>query len=324
MSKLLALVTGEELRAGKKNPFWQMDLKTTTGMTRALIWDVSDPQKESVPRKGDLIQIDLSNDGVKDQRESKYNNIVLVKTACVKVAKSDVKQEVLDQLLNMPKASQKQLEHAYKVLTDKGLYRDIDHFAFVMACMAALPKERLFSCPAGKAVHHAFSGGLIVHTAEIVEICKGVVATFPYPQFIDRDVVFAGATLHDLGKVLTYRIDSVGQPENTTEEYTLGHLYYGMTLAEKVGKERNIDPAWLNEVLHVIASHHNRPEYGAIVEPASVEAIIVSQADYLGSRAGILDSQLATMKKNKTLTENVKAYGSRYVMGNAIKKWFDE
>ena len=56
-----------------------------------------------------------------------------------------------------------------------------------------------------------------------------------------------------------------------------------------------------------------------------MEAMIVSQADFLGSRVGMLDAKLAPMKQNGSdLPSEWKAYGQRYVMGNAIKKWFNE
>lgn len=323
MSDIFVLVTDHEQRTGKKNPFWQMDLKAIDASFRAVMWDVV--ENEDLPHKGDLIKINLKADGVRDQRDSKYNNIILTQQSILKVTKDDIAQEVKDKLFDVPKATDEQLQKAYNILKDKNLYKDQNNYIFVMTCLAKLPKEKLFTCPAARSVHHAFQGGLIVHTAELVQICAGLVAGFPYKGFIDQDVVFAGATLHDIGKVFTYGVDEIGQPSSSLQESTIGHIYYGMRLAEQVGMELKTDKVFLNEVLHVIASHHGRAEFGAIVEPATLEAIMVSQADFLGSRAGIIDAKLSAVKKsNGTLEEEWRSFGNRYVMGSAIKNWFNK
>lgn len=323
MPEIVALVTGEERRNGKRSPFWQMDIKTAEGPYRAVIWDVQDSHSANLPHKGDLIVIDLSKEGVKDQRGTQYNNIILQIDSYNKVEKGAVDKEILDAIYNVPKASQAQLESAYKIITDKSIYRDVNNFTFVMAVFAALPKSQLFTCPAATSVHHAFQGGLIVHTAEVVKICRGVVAAFPFPHFIDQDVIFAGSTLHDVGKAITYGTDELGQPSSSILEKTVGHIYYGMSLIEQIGKERKVNKVFLDEVLHVIASHHGSPEFGAIKEPMTLEAIIVSQADYLGSRAGIIDSHLSPMKEHKTnVGDDFKAFGHRFVMSNAVKRWY--
>jgi 3'-5' exoribonuclease len=324
MNIVTALVLDAEQKQGKKAPYWHVDLKSTDGPFRAMIWDVPEPNNPELPRKGDILNIDFDHKGVKDQRDSKFGTVIFELGSFKKVAKEDLPKEVLDVVYRVAKASEKQLERAHKTIVEKSMYKNVDNFLFVMACLANFPREKLFTCPAGKSVHHSYQGGLIVHTSEVVQICRGIVAAFPFPQFINQDVIFAGATLHDIGKVVTYGNDELGQPMHVVQETSIGHIYYGMSLVEKIGKERNVDPAYLDEVLHVIASHHTKPEFGAIKEPATLEAMVVSAADYLGSRAGVIESKLSPMKKNNTpIEEEWKSFGQRYVVGSAIKRWFN-
>lgn len=323
MSTLIALITDEELKNVKNNPYWRVNLKLIDSSTGGIIWGV-DEINEGLPRKGDIISIDLTNKGVKDQREDKYSNIILVPGSFQKIPRDKIPQPILDKLFSVPKASQEQLEAAYKIIVDKSLYKDLNNFAFVMAVLAHLPKDKLFKCPAGKTVHHAFQGGLIIHSSEVLQICKGIVFNFPFPHFINQDVIFTAATLHDIGKVYTYETDDIGQINIRSEENFTGHVYHSMSVIEKVGVERKVDPDYLNEVLHAVAAHHNKPEFGAIKEPGTIEAHIVAQADYIGSRVGAIDAKLSPMKKNKMkLEDNWKSFGDRYIIGSAIKEWYN-
>ena len=100
MNDILALVVDEELRTGKKNPFWQMNLKTVDDSFRAVIWDVTDPGN-GVPRKGQIVQFD----DYRDQRDSKYNNIVVNIGGWKIIPKESVPQDTQDKLYDIKKAS---------------------------------------------------------------------------------------------------------------------------------------------------------------------------------------------------------------------------
>lgn len=323
MNDLYAYVVNEELRHRKDNkPFWKIDVATPKWKGSVIIWDVENPDINNVPRKGDMIKIDLSKDGVKDQRGSKFDNITMSTDAWVKLDKNAMPKDLLESLINAPKATQEQLEKAYKIITDKAQYTSSDSFAFVMSVLASIPKETLFKCPAAVAIHHSFQGGLIVHTAEVVQISRGIIDNFPIPQLIDKDVVLAGATLHDIGKTVTYGLNDIGMPIKNMLETTVGHIYYGTSIVERIGVEKKVDADFLNEVLHVIASHHNKPEYGAIKPPMTLEAMIVSQADFIGSRLGLLDHKLTEIKKsNVGIPEEIREHGDRFAVGKAIKNY---
>ena len=319
---LLCLVTAEELRPSRKSPFWQINIRTLSGDTKIVIWDIQNESVPGLPRKGDLILVDLGHKDVRDQRTSEYANLKAVLDAIKFIQPEQLTPEQKDKLYLIESATKEQLDKAYKTIADKNIYKDVNNFAFVMACLAAVDRETLFKCAAGKTIHHRYQGGLIVHTAEVIEICRGVVDHFPYKHLINQDVVYAGASLHDIGKCMTYSSDKIGQPIHKVEETLMGHLFYGAAHVQKVGQERKVDEQFLMEVVHIIASHHSRPEFGAIKSPASLEAIIISQADYLSSRAGMLDAKLTPMKKNHTkLEEEWRFHEDHFVFGSAIKDW---
>jgi 3'-5' exoribonuclease len=69
--------------------------------------------------------------------------------------------------------------------------------------------------PAGKRWHHGYLGGLLEHTASMVKI---VWRLSDHYDFLDRDLLIAGAMFHDIGKLEELRFD-------TTIDYTPARLY---------------------------------------------------------------------------------------------------
>jgi len=296
MSEIIGLVTKEEVRPNNGNAFYQFILKSESEVVKVCIWDLDKFDNALLPKKGDLIKLDL--DKCKDQRTTKYNNIGASVDSFAIIKKEDNKDLV--QKLREPLAvSQEDLQKAYKTITDKTIYKNIQVFEFVMNCLASLPKEKFLVCPAAKGVHHSLSGGLMTHTAEVLSICKGVVACFPYPAFIDSDLIFASAVLHDLGKVQTYHIDDLGEPASHVEEYSVGHAYYSLSLVEKISKNSKLDPEFISELMHSIAAHHGHPDFGAIKAAKTLEALILHQADNLSAKCGLIENKLKNIKESK-------------------------
>src|SRR5699024_826278 len=62
-------------------------------------------------------------------------------------------------------------------------------------------KEDLLVYPAAKANHHAYKGGLAWHTFSMLR--NGVNLSRLYP-ILNADLIIAGITLHDLGKIKEY------------------------------------------------------------------------------------------------------------------------
>ena len=66
-----------------------------------------------------------------------------------------------------------------------------------------LQDEELMSafrrCPAAVSVHHAYIGGLLEHTRQMLKLADGMLPQ--YPQ-LSRDLVLMGVFLHDLGKTV--------------------------------------------------------------------------------------------------------------------------
>lgn len=131
----------------------------------------------------------------------------------------------------------------------------------------------LSECPAAKKNHHANVGGLLEHTLEVVTLAQN------FSKPLNKDLVTAGAALHDFGKLLCYKWDGCSIVE-TDRGKLLGHIALGYEWWSTV----DIDSALRDQVGHIILSHHGKMEWGSPVVPMTTEAILVHQADMMSSQ----------------------------------------
>lgn len=277
---MYAFVTSSYVKKSKNKSFWQGDIRTTEGNFLAVIWEGDAAFLE----RGEVVRIS----SFKDQRDTKYHNIAI--KAYDKIPKNEVPPDVAEILFAVPKVSNDLIEASAQVLFDRSYYDDQSIADFVVACLKDIDLKVLIDCPAATKMHHNYRGGLVVHTAEVFQIARAISNALPYKQFINTDVIKASATLHDIGKTITYFINEVGLADKKPTENVIGHLYYSMRMVEDTAKHQAIDKQILDEILHNIAAHHGRTDQGTIKEPKSLEALIVHQADHISAKAGEIDT----------------------------------
>ncbi len=128
-------------------------------------------------------------------------------------------------------------------------------------------------CPGGAYVHHAYEGGLVQHTLAVTRLCVTLcdLVEGVYGGSVDRDVVIAGALIHDVMKCYQYVRDGGGFRTSPLGE-RVDHLT--LLVAELYRR------GFPMEVVHVVASHHGDQ---SPVKPKTLEALIVSIADFADS-----------------------------------------
>lgn len=143
-------------------------------------------------------------------------------------------------------------------------------------------KEKLLYFPAAFKLHHAIRSGLLMHTLSIVRLAQGVCKIYP---FVDSDLLICGATLHDIGKTVEFKVSSFGIADGYTADGTLiGHIVRGAMAVRNMGEKLGIPEEKIMLVEHMILSHHGEPEYGAAVRPMFLEAEILSELDLMDAR----------------------------------------
>lgn len=152
--------------------------------------------------------------------------------------------------------------------------------------------------PAGTSMHHAYRNGLLEHT---VHAAKAGQALLPLYPFIDHDLAIAGLILHDIGKVFEYDDEMVAQ--KTRIGILQGHLVIGYRIIRRAALQNKLDDNLLERLEHIILSHHDLPEYGSAVRPATPEAFFVAMIDNLDAKMGMVEQLLKATPECNTFSE---------------------
>ncbi len=160
-------------------------------------------------------------------------------------------------------------------------FKDNDLKAVVTTLLSE-NREKMLFWPAAFKLHHAMRGGLLMHTLSIVRLAQRVAEVYP---FIDRDLLLAGAMLHDIAKTTEYEMTPSGLASGYTVKGNLiGHLAEGAIMIRETSKKLGITSETPLLLEHMVLSHHGEPDFGAAVRPAFIEAELLSELDMLDAR----------------------------------------
>ncbi len=144
-------------------------------------------------------------------------------------------------------------------------------------------RDALLHFPAARRNHHAFTGGLIEHLWSVARNAIFLATKYAadYPEMqppLDRDLVIAGAILHDIGKVYELRPTPTGA-EYTASGELIGHILIGRDMLREAATRHKLDAETLLRLEHIIVSHQRLAEWGAPKPPMTPEALLVHYAD---------------------------------------------
>ncbi len=140
--------------------------------------------------------------------------------------------------------------------------------------------------------HHAYEGGLIEHTSEVIELSllQGVVVDASGNYEVDRAVLFFAALYHDIGKLRDYERETIGPivMYKKTPHYEMVHHVvasaniWQQAIAAHQGTNVKIGRGIAKQIEHVyhcILAHHGRLDWGSPTTPKTREAYAVHLAD---------------------------------------------
>jgi 3'-5' exoribonuclease len=139
--------------------------------------------------------------------------------------------------------------------------------------------ERLRLWPAGRQVHHAYRSGLLEHLLQIMDVTLALAERYG----LRRDLMIAGALLHDIGKLqeLSYEVAI----DYSVEGNLIGHIVIGVGMLRDELREMPDFPHELAlELEHMILSHHGSKELGSPVKPMTAEALVLAAVDDLDAK----------------------------------------
>ena len=152
--------------------------------------------------------------------------------------------------------------------------------------------ELLLWLPAAKRNHHAYIAGFLEHVLNVTRTCCHLAEKYAdlYDDLqppLNKDVVVAGAVLHDIGKIRELETGPAGA-EYTAAGTLLGHILQGRDIIRETAANHHVDAETLLRLEHVIVAHQRLPEWGSPKPPMTPEALIVHYADDLDAKLAMM------------------------------------
>jgi len=249
-----------------------MYLSDKTGQLNGRMWQATEQTYTMLPKPG-FVHIQGRSELYKDNLQLVINHISVIEPGQVNI------DDFLPQ-------SDKDVDKLFSEITDilggikneqvKALMREFVTDKELMA--------KFCKAPAAAKLHHAYLGGLVEHTHNVMKVAHAILPFYPEVQ---GDLVLSGLFLHDMGKIDELSYDMAFGYTNTGQ--LVGHISQIMLMLHKkaealAAKGTKTDQAVLDALDHIILTHHGQYEFGSPKLPASPEAFMVNYIDDMDAK----------------------------------------
>jgi len=279
------VLRSKELRDYEKGNFLRLELGDKTGRVDGVAFDNAVLLYRKA-EEGDFVQVRGFTSTYKDFVQVKVDNLFKVEPDKVDLADFLPRSKrAPEELLESYRREAERLKNTHLAQLLKNILSDQEIV------------KGLLLAPGGKLWHHNYVGGLLEHTLKIVEICKKACELY---ESVDKDLLIAGALLHDIGKISQYEVSSF--IDYSDEGRLIGHIVEGdRIVTEKIKEMADFPEELAMRLRHLILSHQGELEMGSPVVPQTLEAIILHNADEMDAKAGafrrIIESEQEPGKK---------------------------
>jgi 3'-5' exoribonuclease len=177
--------------------------------------------------------------------------------------------------------------------------------------------------PATQRNFYPFPGGLLEHTLSVTKSCLFLAEKYTavYSELkppINKDLVVAGAILHDVGRIVELNDDPL-KSEPTIAGRLLGHMFLGRDLVRDAAREQgDVNPELLGMLEHIVISHLNHPEWGSPRLPLIPEVLIIHHADDLDAKMEMYTRCLRNDKAEGPFTDRDPVLGRQLFKGRSV------
>lgn len=296
MNKEFIVLSRQDAVARNNSPYVNLKVANESEVENICVFDVP---KLSGPKVGQLVRFLNIRD---NQGKKSATNMDMI------VGSFPTEKHPLYHLVPRPikrEAWDETLERLIGFCTDERL------IGFIREQAAAL-FQPYSKYPAATSVHHAFPGGLLNHTWQMLHLLEGIFPVYPYPEDIKVERIIISILFHDWGKLCEYNIEG----EKMENGFLLGHIYMSANYLNNLlrdlytgddGKISEADKREINLIVHCVLAHHGQLEFGSPVLPCIPEAQLVNFIDNISAKADIFTSTGHMEKAFALNTSVVKA-----------------
>lgn len=292
-----------ETRAGK--PYMTLTVMDKSGEISGPVWDNAE-QLHTLCAPGQVVQIAGVVQSYRDNLQLKINDVQAI---------SQVEIDLGDYLPASIKNREEMacdLQKIVSSLSDPYLKKLLKHFFHKSEWW---PKFQV--APAAKGIHHAYIGGLLEHSLSVAQIADLLSSHY---EGLDRSLLIAGALLHDIGKLEELTVNA-GIVDYTDRGRLLGHLVIGSEMVASAATQiKEFPKDTLEQLQHLILSHHGRKEFGSPTVPMTVEAFVLSFLDDMDAKMNLAEQLRRKMETEEMSWTEYQRSLERYLYLGGFEK----
>ena len=292
------LVTEKTIRKTRAgDTYIDLTLQDKTGKISAKIWKNVETQKDEF-NEGDAVAVAGHTDTYRNKLQLNVTKISSVREEHEEYGYSS------DFLVPSSKRSPDQMWNEAIDLIDSISDK---HLKELLIAIYNDNRVRLMNHPAAKFIHHNFRSGLLEHT---LSLAKDAVYFADKHNDLDRDLLLAGALLHDIGKLkeLTGEVATA----YTDQGNLIGHIVLGRDMMHEAAKNIEGFPEETLMLLdHLILSHQGKYEFASPRRPLTKEAMVLHFLDEMDSKLNIFDKAIKEDQNEGKWTSSNNYFGAQ-------------
>ncbi|MFA9557223.1 3'-5' exoribonuclease YhaM [Evansella sp. AB-rgal1] len=278
--------------ASNGKPFLTLHMSDQTGEIEAKLWSIS-PDDENTFVSSSIVHVQGEIQDFRGMRQ--------LKIKAIRPTTSMDQVKLADYLPTAPLDPSEMLERVTQYIFEM----ENAKIQRITRHLLKKHQQAFLESPAATKNHHEYVSGLAYHVVSMLELAKSITTLYPS---LDKDLLYAGVILHDLGKVRELAGPIVAK--YTLEGNLLGHISIIVTEIQEAAKELEIDSEEVLILQHLVLSHHGKGEWGSPKVPVVREAEILHMIDNIDAKMNMMDRALERVPPGE-FSERVFAMDNR-------------
>ncbi|ATP41786.1 3'-5' exoribonuclease YhaM [Solibacillus sp. R5-41] len=259
-------------------PFMSLILQDRSGDIEAKLWDTNE-EHENLYRAQIIVKV---GGEIHDYRGKNQLRIKQIRP---------VREDEGVQISDLLPTSAVPKEELYEQLTQFFFQIQNPNISRITRHIMKKHYDSLIIFPAATKNHHDYASGLIDHVVSMLKLSSAICDLYPT---LNRDLLYAGVILHDIGKVI--ELSGPVGTAYTVEGNLLGHISIMVNEIGLTATELKIEGEEVMLLQHLVLSHHGKEEWGSPKKPMIQEAEILHYIDNIDAKMNMLTRALDKAK----------------------------
>lgn len=256
------------------SPFMTLILQDKSGDIEAKLWDTKE-EHEKTYAAATIVKVGGEVHDYRGKNQLRIKSIRPIK------ADEDVT------IADLVPSSEKSKEVLYEELMQYFFEMQNPQIQRITRHLLKKHQTAFMTYPAATKNHHDYVSGLIDHVVSMLKLGKALAELYPS---LNKDLLYAGIILHDIGKVI--ELSGPIGTQYTVEGNLLGHISIMVNEISKAADELEIVGEEVMLLKHMVLAHHGKEEWGSPKRPMVKEAEILHYIDNIDAKMNMLDRAL--------------------------------